>query len=172
MERYSTSLIIIEMKTKATTSQPLGWLLSKASFASKRIHKVAQVEEKHQTFCNSPYKELVQLRRAQQLLSQAWRGSSTPCYSTYVRPRGRHHPRRSLRRQRRLQDPITPPKTGSTVGIHKGETVTQSPTQPGQHRDHSSASSPSRSLPGQKSQTSLLKKLFYQGSEETESFVH
>lgn len=106
MKRHSTTLIIMEMKSKATTSQPpLGWLLSKSSFASpRRIHKVAQVEQKHQTFCNLPYEELVQLCRPQKLLSQAWRGSSTPCYSTCVRPRRRHHPRRSLRWQRHLQD--------------------------------------------------------------------
>lgn len=174
MKRHSTTLIIMEMKSKATTSQPpLGWLLSKSSFASpRRIHKVAQVEQKHQTFCNLPYEELVQLCRPQKLLSQAWRGSSTPCYSTCVRPRRRHHPRRSLRWQTPAGHAI-PPKMGSMVGIYKGSTFTQSPTHPGQHRDHSSGFIPFKWPAWPKmSQTSLLKKLFYQGSEEIESSVH
>lgn len=155
------------MKTKATTSQPLGWLPSKASSASpRRIYEVAEVEQKQQAFCNLPYKELVQLCRAQQLLSQAWGGGSTPCH-------------RSL-------------QGGGTTREAWGGKDTPSghdhPTEDGQHGGHLQgqdlhtitytdrttplASSPVSSLPGQKSQTSLLKELFYQGSEETESFVH
>ena len=66
-----------------------------------------------------------------------------------------------------------PPKTGSMVGIYKGKTFTQSPTQPGQHQDHSSGFIPFKWPAWPKtSQTSLLKKLFYQGSEEIESSVH
>ena len=66
-----------------------------------------------------------------------------------------------------------PPKMGSMVGIYKGSTFTQSPTHPGQHRDHSSGFIPFKWPAWPKmSQTSLLKKLFYQGSEEIESSVH